>query len=40
MKNLHAHDYENVDLEIAWDILLEEIFPLKKSLEELFLRYE
>lgn len=36
MRNLHAHDYENVDLEIVWNTLLEDIPALKKSLEELF----
>ena len=35
MRNLHAHDYENVDLEIVWNTLLEDIPALKKSLEEL-----
>lgn len=38
MRNLHAHDYENVDLEIVWNTLLEDIPVLRKSLEELFLR--
>lgn len=35
MRNLHAHDYENVDLEIVWNTLVEDIPELKKSLEEL-----
>ena len=35
MRNLHAHDYENVDLEVVWNTLLEDIPALKKSLEEL-----
>lgn len=35
MRNLHAHDYENVDMEIVWNTLLEDIPMLKKSLEEL-----
>lgn len=35
MRNLHAHDYENVDMEIVWNTLLEDIPVLKKSLEEL-----
>ena len=35
MRNLHAHDYENVDLEIVWNTLLEDIPALKTSLEEL-----
>ncbi|MDE6943922.1 MAG: DUF86 domain-containing protein [Lachnospiraceae bacterium] len=38
MRNLHAHNYENVDMEIiVWNTLLEDIPVLKKSLEELFL---
>ena len=35
MRNLHAHDYENVDLEIVWNTLLEDIPALKQSLEKL-----
>ena len=35
MRNLHAHDYENVDLEIVWNTLLEDIPVLKQSLEKL-----
>ena len=35
MRNLHAHDYENVDLEIVWNTLLEDIPLLKKDLEKL-----
>lgn len=35
MRNLHAHDYENVDLEIVWNTLLEDIPVLKKNLEKL-----
>ena len=35
MRNLHAHDYENVDLEIVWNTLLEDIPVLKKDLEKL-----
>lgn len=35
MRNLHAHDYENIDLEIVWNTLVEDIPALKKSLEEL-----
>lgn len=35
MRNLHAHDYEHVDLEIVWNTLLEDIPVLKKNLEEL-----
>ena len=35
MRNLHAHDYENVDMEIVWNTLLEDIPELKHSLEKL-----
>ena len=35
MRNLHAHDYENVDLEIVWNTLLEDIPVLKQSLQKL-----
>ena len=32
MRNLHAHDYERVDLEIVWDTLTNEIPELKDKL--------
>lgn len=32
MRNLHAHDYENVDLEIVWNTLIEDIPILKLNL--------
>lgn len=35
MRNLHAHDYENVDLEIVWNTLLEDIPVLKENLEKM-----
>lgn len=35
MRNLHAHDYENVDLEIVWNTLLEDIPTLKEKLQKL-----
>ncbi|MCM1084299.1 MAG: DUF86 domain-containing protein [Clostridium sp.] len=35
MRNLHAHDYENVDLEIVWNTLREDIPELKQNLEKL-----
>ena len=34
MRNLHAHDYENVDLEIVWNTLTEDI-PVLKVLPQL-----
>ena len=37
MRNLHAHDYENVDLEIVWNTLAEDIPALKGTLEKLLL---
>lgn len=33
MRNLHAHDYENVDMEIVWNTLQEDIPKLKTQLE-------
>lgn len=35
MRNLHAHDYENVDLEIVWNTLTEDITALKEQLENM-----
>lgn len=35
MRNLHAHDYENVDLEMVWNTLLEDIPMLRESLKKL-----
>ncbi|MBR1629934.1 MAG: DUF86 domain-containing protein [Lachnospiraceae bacterium] len=35
MRNLHAHDYERVDLEIVWDTLLNEIPELKEKLKQM-----
>ncbi|MDE6882572.1 MAG: DUF86 domain-containing protein [Lachnospiraceae bacterium] len=35
MRNLHAHDYENVDMEIVWNTLLEDIPTLKQNMEAL-----
>lgn len=35
MRNLHAHDYENVDLEIVWNTLTEDITVLKEQLENM-----
>lgn len=37
MSNLHAHDYEKVDLEIVWNTLAEDIPALKETLEKLLL---
>lgn len=33
MRNLHAHDYENVDLDIVWNTLTDDIPYLKKQLQ-------
>lgn len=35
MRNLHAHDYERVDLEIVWETLTKEIPDLKKRLSQM-----
>ncbi|MBR3308041.1 MAG: DUF86 domain-containing protein [Lachnospiraceae bacterium] len=35
MRNLHAHDYENVDFEIVWETLTKEIPDLKDKLEKM-----
>ena len=35
MRNLHAHDYERVDLQIVWNTLVEEIPVLQKQLESI-----
>lgn len=32
MRNLHAHDYENVDLEIVWNTLMDEIPELREKI--------
>ena len=37
MRNFHAHDYENVNLKIVWNTLLEDIPELKQNLEKLLL---
>lgn len=35
MRNLHAHDYENVDLEIVWNTLMEDIPYLKAQISNM-----
>lgn len=37
MRNFHAHDYENIDLEIVWDAPTEDIPKLKSQLESCIL---
>ncbi len=32
MRNLHAHDYENVDLDIVWHTLVSDIPELKEQI--------
>lgn len=32
MRNLHAHDYDNVDLAIVWDTLENDILVLEQKL--------
>jgi uncharacterized protein with HEPN domain len=34
MRNLHAHDYDNIDLDIVWTTLLEDIPELKIQIEK------
>ena len=36
MRNLHTHDYENVDFEIMWETLTQDVPTLKKSLQEIY----
>ena len=35
MRNIHAHEYENVDLDTMWKTLTEDIPELKTQLEEI-----
>lgn len=35
MRNLHAHDYDRVDLDIVWNTLQEDIPDLYKQLEDM-----
>lgn len=35
MRNLHAHDYENVDLNIVWVTLTEDIPVLKEKVSKI-----
>ena len=35
MRNLHAHDYENIDLHIVWDTLEDDVADLKEKLLQL-----
>lgn len=35
MRNLHAHDYENVDFEIVWNTLVEDIPDLKEQINRM-----
>lgn len=35
MRNLHAHDYENVDLENVWNSLIKDIPELKEQILKL-----
>jgi uncharacterized protein with HEPN domain len=39
MRNLHAHDYERVDLNIVWNTLIEDIPELLKKLETILNEY-
>lgn len=33
MRNIHAHDYENVDLAVTWETLTTEVPDLKAKIE-------
>ncbi len=35
LRNLHAHDYENVNMELVWEALTIDVPELKKNLEVL-----
>ncbi len=35
MRNLHAHDYENVDMSIVWNTLQDDIPDLKEKLQSI-----
>ena len=35
LRNVHAHEYENVDLDTMWKILTEDIPTLKSQLEKI-----
>lgn len=35
MRNLHAHDYDKVDLNIVWNTLIEDVPRLRKELEKI-----
>ncbi len=36
LRNIHAHDYENIDLEELWKILTEDVPELKVQLQKVF----
>ena len=35
LRNLHAHDYENVNMELVWEAITIDVPELKKNLEAL-----
>ena len=35
MRNLHAHDYEKVDMKITWQIITEDIPQFKMEIQEI-----
>ena len=35
MRNIHAHDYGNIDYSIVWDTLMNDIPDLKLKLAEI-----
>lgn len=38
MRNIHAHDYDRVDLDIVWNTLCEDIPDLLRKIEEILER--
>ena len=40
LRNIHAHDYENVDLEIMWEIITKNIPELKAQLTKILSQKE
>ncbi|MBR3622578.1 MAG: DUF86 domain-containing protein [Selenomonadaceae bacterium] len=38
MRNINAHDYENLNMEYAWNTLIEDIPQLKGNLTEILIK--
>ncbi len=37
MRNLHAHDYDNINFEIVWETLTKDIPELKDALQKIII---